>query len=118
MDTPPPDDLPPPIILPTADLPPMDEAVILQPSAPPRTSLWRSRQMVFALIFLGVGIAEVVMLLLGGSAQQFASVGLELSPFVLLSILAYAGERSDSLKIVTLVYWLLLLVRCASSACL
>jgi membrane protease YdiL (CAAX protease family) len=111
MDTPPPNDFPPPdppILLPASDLPPLGVPVILEAAGPsPRPPL-PLRHIMFGLVVAAVAVGEVVMLIAGGELHNFAAVGLELLPFVLLAIFAYGGERSDGFKVVTLIYWLLL----------
>lgn len=127
MDTPPPTDpLPPepPLVLPAADLPPLDPATgdpvpvlgaaddvpVLLPAGPPPKPPIDTRTALF-LAVLGVGaVAYVLLLVAGGPARDFASAGVQVLPFLGLSLLAYAGERSDTFRLLTVIYWGLLVV--------
>jgi membrane protease YdiL (CAAX protease family) len=109
MDTPPPDEpIPPPILLPASDLPPLLELAD-EPSGPPLSTPASKRKMLFG-IALGLGaVAYVIMLLIGGAVGRFASEGLQVLPFLGLTLLAYAGERNDTGRLVTVIYWALLM---------
>jgi membrane protease YdiL (CAAX protease family) len=115
MDIPPPEDVPPePVILPAADLPPLGEPadqglpVTLSAWAPPPPTV--DTRTVLFLSALGVGaVVYVLLLTVGGWGARFASAGLEVLPFLGLALLAYAGERNDTFRILTFIYWLLLI---------
>jgi membrane protease YdiL (CAAX protease family) len=124
MDTPPPSDPPnsdvpsePPILLPASDLPPLaepdaQERVVLSPWAP-------ASRRVDAPLFIGLlgigAVAYVLLLMAGGLANRFAVDGLEVLPFLGLALLAYSGERSEAGRIVTAVYWLILMAVAVAS---
>jgi membrane protease YdiL (CAAX protease family) len=111
MDTPPPDDVPPepPILLPAADLPPLGEPLVdavpvLIPAGQPRQNRWIKP---FAFAALGAGIAGSLWLI-GGEARLFLICGVIVPPMVVLPLLAYVGEREPAARIVTLIYWFIL----------
>ncbi len=54
------------------------------------------------------GIFYITLLIYPGEPRRFALNGLESLPFVALALLAYGGERSDGVKVLTLLYWLFL----------
>ena len=115
MDTPPPEDVPPePMILPAADLPPLGEPteeelpVVLPPWTPPTRTL-ETRTILF-LCVLGFGaVIYVLLLVVGGWGERFASAGVQVLPFLGLALLAYAGERSATFRVLTIIYWVLLI---------
>src|SRR6476619_691012 len=53
--------------------------------------------------------AYVGMFFMGGFWTRIATVGLEPIPFLLLAILAYVGERYRDLRVVSFIYWLILM---------
>jgi membrane protease YdiL (CAAX protease family) len=61
-------------------------------------------------IALGCGsVVYVLMLAVGGEAAAIALAGIEMLPFLLLAVLAYAGLRHDWARALTIVYWGLLM---------
>ncbi|HEY1377024.1 MAG TPA: type II CAAX endopeptidase family protein [Gemmataceae bacterium] len=126
MDTPHPTDPPPPeppLVLPAADLPPLDPStrdvvpvlepagespvgppVVLRPAGPP------TRRLVAAL---AAGGAVVVVLGLSFWLFPFDTLCFLLSgaivpPMVVLPLLAYAGERTPAVRPGAIAYWLVL----------
>jgi membrane protease YdiL (CAAX protease family) len=120
MDTPPPDDFNPlqaPILLPASDLPPLtestDEVVILQPAGPPSSPLMSRRQIRFAATLAVGAVLYCLLLIKGGAAGRFAAEGMQVLPFLGLTLLAYAGEWSAVGRIITVVYWGVLILTAA-----
>jgi membrane protease YdiL (CAAX protease family) len=118
MAVPPPDEPttpdPPPIPLPAADLPPLlepaDGLPVLQPEwTSPRPRLSTRAVLFFAVLGFG-SVLFVLMLVVGGPAGKFAMAGIQVLPFLGLVLLAYAGERNDTARILTVVYWGLLTI--------
>jgi membrane protease YdiL (CAAX protease family) len=70
---------------------PGDEAVFFpEPPPPSHTPFWIGLG-VFSVIYVGLFV-------IGGEAERFASSGLNVLPFVLLALLAYAGEDSTTAR--------------------
>jgi membrane protease YdiL (CAAX protease family) len=121
-ENPPPDHTPPPE--PTPPLPresdapvrhPADGIPVLRPAdeipvLPPLETVPRppSHSRFWAALLVG-GLLYVILILVGGEAQRFALGGLESLPFLGLALLAYAGENREEVRLLTLIYWLLLI---------
>jgi membrane protease YdiL (CAAX protease family) len=115
-DGPPPDSQIPPELIPV--LRPADEVPVLQPTdellvPPPEPGLHYevprppTYLYFWAFLFVG-GLFYVGLLVVGGEARRFAQSGLESLPFLLLALFAYPGERREEMRLVTLLYWLVL----------
>jgi membrane protease YdiL (CAAX protease family) len=115
-DSPPPDPPIPPELIPV--LRPADDVPVLQPTdelpvPPPESGLHyevpRGPSYLYFWAFLVVGgLFYVALLVSGGEARRFAQSGLESLPFLLLALFAYPGERREEMRLVTLLYWLVL----------
>jgi hypothetical protein len=110
MDTPPPDDVPPPeppILLPAADLPPLDEAelesvTVLQPAArpiPKRALFQAAGTVLFVVSAVALGFFE-------REAWIFLLLGALVPPMATLPLLAYVGEREFVARVMAFLVWL------------
>jgi hypothetical protein len=101
-----------PTFRPENDVPapePADGVPVLQPVWPPDFPPAASPSHVGFWLALAVGgLAFVGMLVAGGEARRFALNGFELLPFLGLTLFAYAGERNESMRLATILYWFLL----------
>ncbi|HEV3204462.1 MAG TPA: type II CAAX endopeptidase family protein [Gemmataceae bacterium] len=87
------------------------EDPILRPDKPGSAS-----QSAFWIGLFGFCLVYGYLLTVGGEVGRIAAAGLESIPFLLLAVLAYGGNRQGWLRVITGIYWVLLVGAVAAGA--
>src|SRR5262245_10154535 len=115
--TPPPDDVPAVQPVPAGDEWPAVLPVPVDESSPPavlpvpatRPDEDGTRAIAYALAAVAFAVVYVVLIVLPGETRYFALDGLQVIPFVGLVLLAYTAEKYEAGRLITILYWGLLI---------
>lgn len=82
-------------------------AVVPVTLAPAEDRSWVA--FIFGLLLVAAAFGYIALWLIPGESRKIATAGLESLPFLGLALLAYLSDRYDAGRVVTIIYWMILI---------